>query len=120
MMDVLPPKWTELFEQEEDQVMTNDHHIDEYRTIGSSQRSCHWHNSAQYNTYHQSCTIHTQPRHFSCSPRKTRTHSCASNAVGLEPLTVINKEGETELRGTRFRLTKATLDQYDDDSQQHV
>ena len=50
--------------------------------------------------------------HHPCLPsssRKFRTHSYSSNPPTMEPLSFVNEEGETQLRGTRFRLAKATL-----------
>jgi hypothetical protein len=132
MMDVLPPKWTELFQHQEEQDITDgndDHHHhhhhhnqqeqeQEHRTSTSSHRSCHHClNAVHYNTYHHSCTIHSHHQHLPHSPLKYRTHSYSSNPSILEVKSSVNNDGETQLHGTRFRLTKATIGINDDEPQ---
>jgi hypothetical protein len=116
MMDVLPPKWTELFQhQEERERVDQQQHLNE-------DTAPHWRSSTHYNTY-QACTIHPKPdhrHHLPHSPRKFRTHSYSSNPTVLkESPSVVTKEGETQLRGTRFRLMKATIPISDEDEEQH-
>lgn len=108
MMDVLPPKWTELFQHQEEEGIVEQEQ-EAHRNIDTSRGSCQWHGSSHYKTYHHACTIHSQPQHLPQSPRRYRTHSYSSNASITEPLCFLNKEGETQLCGTRFRLTKATI-----------
>ncbi|CAF3929346.1 unnamed protein product [Adineta steineri] len=117
MMDVLPPKWTELFQhqQEKDRAQQPDHQKGA-RTHGSYQ----WRNPAHYNTY-QACSI--QPansfhQHLPPSPRKFRTQSYSSNPFVVRSVSFTEQESETQLRGTRFRLTKATIRIDDEDEEQ--
>jgi len=122
MMDVLPPKWTELFQHQQEQEIGEQQQ--EHNESTHSHRSCHWNLPAHYNTYHDACTIHPfheQPHHLPHSPRKFRTQSYSSNPPTIEPMSFAEKENETQLRGTRFRLTKATIriDHDDDEEQQH-
>jgi hypothetical protein len=121
MMDVLPPKWTELFQHQQQQEIVEQHQ--EHNESTRTHKSCHWNTPEHYNTYHNACTIHPihdHHRHLPNSPRKFRTHSYSSNPSSIEPLSFVNKDGETQLRGTRFRLTKATIRIDDEDEdQQH-
>lgn len=96
MMDVLPPKWTELFQHQQDQEIVE--HEKDHSQSAHSHRSCRCHIPTHYNTYHD---LHN----LAPSPRKFRTHSYSSNPSTIEP----QQENETQLRGTRFRLTKATI-----------
>jgi len=119
MMDVLPPKWTELFQHQQEQEINEQQQ--EHNESTHSNRSCHWNLPIHYNTYHDACTIHPfheQPHHLPHSPRKFRTQSYSSNPPTIEPMSFDEKENETQLRGTRFRLTKATIRIDDDDEEQ--
>lgn len=118
MMDVLPPKWTELFQHQEEQEIAEQQEQQVHTESAHSRRSCHWHASSHYSTYNDACTIHPYQHHLAHSPRKFRTQSYSSNPPTNE---FPEKENETELRGTRFRLTKATIrmDDEDEDDQQH-
>ena len=117
MMDVLPPKWTELFQHQEDQELS-DGHVDDDQVSESTEQS-QWRHGTQYNTYHNCCTIHTMSQRPSSNFSKHRTKSCTSDKTELEPLFFVNKEGETQLYGTRFRLTKATIPIDDQEENQH-
>jgi len=118
MMDVLPPKWTELFQHQQEQEIAEQQQ--EHNESTHSHRSCHWHLPIHYNTYHDACTIHpyNQHHHLQHSPRKFRTQSYSSNPPTIEPTAFTEKENETQLRGTRFRLTKATIRINDEDEEQ--
>jgi len=123
MMDVLPPKWTELFQHQQQQEIAEQR--EEHNESTHSHRSCHWHIPTHYNTYHDSCTIHPfhdrdhhQQHHLLHSPHQFRTQSHSSNPSMIEPMSSVEKENETQLRGTRFRLTKATI-RTDDEEPQH-
>jgi hypothetical protein len=120
MMDVLPPKWTELFQHQHEQDRVVNQQQDRNKNT-APRRSCQWHSSTHYNTY-QACTIHPthdpHHHHLPHSPRKFRTHSYSSNPSIKEPPSLVNKEGETQLRGTRFRLAKATIRIDDEDEEQ--
>lgn len=115
MMDVLPPKWTELFQHQEEQEIAEQQQHQQEQQVHSesthSRRSYHWHPSPHYNTYHDACTIHPS-HHLSRSPHKFRTQSYSSNPPTNE---LPEKVNETQLRGTRFRLTKATIRINDDE-----
>ena len=122
MMDVLPPKWTELFQHQEEQEIVEQQQQQQQRIHNESvhsRQSCHWHPSPHYNTYHDACTTHPY-QHLSSVPRKYRTQSCSSNPPTNDST---EKPNETELRGTRFRLTKATIrindEDEDEEHQQH-
>ncbi len=120
MMDVLPPKWTELFQHQQEEEINEQQQ--EHNESTHSNRSCHWNLPIHYNTYHDACTIHPfheQLHHLPHSPRKFRTQSYSSNPPTIEPMSFDEKENETQLRGTRFRLTKATIRIDDDEEQQH-
>ena len=96
MMDVLPPKWTELFQREEEKENLA---ADEDET-GPDERQVNRHH---YNTYH-----HQHRR--SESPRTYRAHSYSSNPTLFDSFPIRpHREEETRLHGTRFRLTKATI-----------
>ena len=117
-MDVLPPKWTELFQDQGEQeiVEQQQDHKDNVHSL----RPCQWHNATHYNTY-QACTMHPthdHHQHLPHSPRKFRTHSYSSNSRTMEPMSIAENENETQLRGTRFRLTKATIRIDDEDEEQ--
>jgi len=118
MMDVLPPKWTELFQHQQEQEIAEQQQTHNDST--NSHRSCLWHLPAHYNTYHDACTIHPfhQHHHLPHSPRKFRTQSYSSNPPTIEPISFAEQENETQLRGTRFRLTKATIRINDEDEEQ--
>jgi len=118
-MDVLPPKWTELFQHQQEQEIVEQQQ--EHNDSTHSHRSCHWHLPTHYNTYHDACTIHPFHEHshkLPHSPRKFRTQSHSSNSSTIEPMSFAEKENETQLRGTRFRLTKATIRIDDEDEEQ--
>lgn len=118
MMDVLPPKWTELFQHQEEQEIADQQEQQIHNESAHSHRSYHWHTSPHYNTYHDACTMHPYHHHLPPSPRKFRTQSYSSTPPTNE---CPEKENEMELRGTRFRLTKATIrmDDEDEDEQHH-
>ncbi len=123
MMDVLPPKWTELFQyQQEQEIVEQEQQHNESK---NSHRPYHWDSLTHYNTYHHACTIHPfhdHLHHYSPqSARKFRAQSYSSNPSNIESMPTAEKENETQLRGTRFRLTKATIRIHDDDDeeQQH-
>lgn len=126
MMDVLPPKWTELFQYQQEQEIVEQEQEQQNEST-HSHRSCHWHRPVHYNTYHHSCTIHPFHDHqhhhrLPHSPRKFRTQSYSSNPPTIESISFDEKENETQLHGTRFRLTKATIridDDDEDEEQQH-
>lgn len=99
MMDVLPPKWTELFQREEEKENLNENDDDDDETH-SDEVDVHRHH---YNTYHH------QYRQTE-SPRTYRAHSYSSNPSLLNSFPIrFDREEETRLHGTRFRLTKATI-----------
>lgn len=96
-MDVLPPKWTELFQREEEKENLDENDDDETTSDEIDVDRHH------YNTYHH------QYRQTE-SPRTYRAHSYSSNPSLLNSFPIrFNREEETRLHGTRFRLTKATI-----------
>jgi hypothetical protein len=118
MMDILPPKWTELFQHQQEQEIVEQQQQQQQQQVHNdsthSHRSCHWNLPTHYNTYHDACTIH--PYHH-----KYRTQSYSSNPPTIGTMSFTEQENETQLRGTRFRLTKATIPINDDEDeeQQH-
>ncbi|CAF0817555.1 unnamed protein product [Adineta ricciae] len=117
MMDVLPPKWTELFQHQQEQEIVEQEGHDQ---TAQAHLGCPWHNPTHYNTY-QACSLATNqdhPQHLPSSPRKLRTLSYSSNSYTTEPMKLVENENETHVRGTRFRLTKATIRIDDEDEEQ--
>ena len=120
MMAVLPPKWTELFQHQQEQEIVEQESHDQ---TAQTHLGCPWHNPTHYNTY-QACSLATNQdhhQHLPSSPRKLRTLSYSSNSYTTEPMKLVENENETYVRGTRFRLTKATIriDDEDEEQQQH-
>ncbi|CAF4864901.1 unnamed protein product, partial [Rotaria sp. Silwood1] len=106
MMDVLPPKWTEIFQHQQ----VHNENI-------QSHRSHHCHRPTHYNTY-QACTIHDRHHHHHHSIPNSHCKFCenlySSNPSIINTTSSTNKEYETHLDGTRFRLTKATIPMNDE------
>ncbi|CAF4607076.1 unnamed protein product, partial [Rotaria socialis] len=115
MMDVLPPKWTELFQHQQEQAIVEQHDPNENT---QSHRSFHRHSPEYYKTYQ---TRLIDDRDHSVLPdnhRKHRKHLYSSDPCIMRSLSACEQESETQLLGTRFRLTKATIP-LDDDEQAH-
>ncbi len=118
MMDVLPPKWTELFQHQQEQEIVEQQK--DHKENKHSHGPCQWRNPIHYNTY-QACTIHSTHdyhQHLPNSPRNCRAQSYSSNPLTMEPMSFAENESETQLHGTRFRLTKATIRIDDEDEEQ--
>ncbi|CAF4312452.1 unnamed protein product [Rotaria sp. Silwood2] len=125
MMDVLPPKWTEIFQHEQVQSIAEQQQQVHKENV-QSHRSYHWHSPTHYNTY-QACTIHPDDddhhrhhhhHHLPNSHCIFCEHLYSSNPSIITSTSFIDKENETQLDGTRFRLTKATISMNDEQQQQ--
>lgn len=103
-MDVLPPKWTELFQNQQVIVEQQEHN-----ESNETHRPDEWHSPTYYKTYQTRPNGNHDHYPLLDNYRKCRKNCHSSDPCIMGSFSSNEQENPTKLHGTRFHLTKAII-----------